>query len=443
MFEQLTEGLQAVFRRLRGVRALRAAELEEPLQELRRSLLEADVHVQVVREFVERVRLRAQEVQLPPMVMPDQFILKLVYEELVSLLGKQWVPLRTARKPPTSILLVGLQGSGKTTTAAKLAFYLRRQGRHPLLTTCDLRRPAALRQLESLASEISVPTFYYEGAAEPEQVAAAAIHYARLSARDVVIFDTAGRLAVDCSLMQELKRLREQIHPEEVLFVCDAMGGQDVLPTARAFHEAIGLTGIVLTKLDGDARGGAALSLRSATDVPIKFFGTGERPDALEPFHPERIASRILDMGDVATLVERLQQQLVAANCPEMAAIPQDPDELDFEILLRQLRSLRQMGPLSELLCLLPGSAQWLKSAQLNPKSLARAEAIILSMTPEERRNPRMLNASRRRRIARGSGTTVQDVNRLLANLEQMQKLFRKWKRGRMPLDLRESRSVQ
>lgn len=429
MFEQLSERLQKVLRRLRGLRTLSVSELEEPLQELRRSLLEADVHVGIVREFVERIRQRAVGVELPAMVLPEQFVLKLIYEELVAVLGKQWVPLRFAPKPPTRILLVGLQGSGKTTTAAKLALYLQQRGRHPLLVSCDLRRPAAVEQLERLATTIRVPFFRPEGAAVAD-VAEAALRFARLRARDVLIVDTAGRLAVDEPLMEELRHLRSLLQPEEILFVCDAMSGQDALPTAQAFAQAVGVTGIILTKLDGDARGGAALSLRAATGIPVKFLGTGERPEALEPFHPERIASRILGMGDVATLVERLQQQM--ADVPA-TAVPADPDEVTFETVLEYLRSLRKMGSVSELLSLLPGAGHWLKTATLDPKALVRAEAIILSMTPEERRNPRILNASRRRRIAYGSGTTVQEVNRLVAHLEQMRKLWRQWKRARLP----------
>ena len=432
MFGQLSERLQAVLRRLRGIRRLSAAELEEPLRELRRSLLEADVHSGVVTEFVGRIRQRAEGAQLPAMVLPEQFLLKLLYEELVTTLGRQWVPLRFAPKPPTRILLVGLQGSGKTTTAAKLALYLRQRGRHPLVVSCDLRRPAAVEQLQHLAAAVGVPFFPPDGLSEPEAVVEAALRFARLRARDVLIVDTAGRLAIDTLLMDELQRLHRLLQPDEVLLVCDAMSGQDALPTAQAFHRAVGVTGIVLTKLDSDARGGAALSLRAATGIPIKFFGTGERPDALEPFHPERIASRILGMGDVATLVEKLQQQFHTA--PAAAPAPQDPDEVNFETLLEYLRTLRKMGSLRELLQLVPGAGKWLSSVSIDPKALVRAEAIILSMTPEERRNPKILSASRRQRIARGSGTTVQEVNRLVAHLEQMRKLLRQWKRGRFPL---------
>jgi signal recognition particle subunit SRP54 len=431
MFERLSERFHLLLRRLRGVRTLSEAELQEPLQELRRTLLEADVHVSVVREFLERVRARTVGVELPAMVLPEQFVVKVLYEELCELLGKQWVPLRFAPKPPTRILLVGLQGSGKTTTAAKLALYVRQRGRHPLLTSCDLRRPAAIEQLEKLAASIGVPFFRPDTGVGSEEVVEAAVQRARLSARDVLIVDTAGRLAVEDALMEELQRLKARLQPEEVLFVCDAMSGQDALPTARAFHDAVGLTGIILTKLDGDARGGAALSLRAATGVPIKFIGTGERPEALEPFHPERMASRIMGMGDVATLVERVREQLKPA-----ATAAQEPEEVTFETLLEYLQWLRRMGSLKEVLSLLPGAAQWLKSASFDPKALVRAEAIILSMTPEERRNPKILNASRRRRIARGSGTTVQEVNRLVAHLEQMRKLLRQWKRGRLPLDI-------
>ncbi len=428
MFEHLSERLQAVLRRLRGVRTLTAEELEEPLRELRRSLLEADVYSGLVRDFLERLRAKALGTSLPPMLLPEQFLRKLLYEELVELLGKQWVPLRIAPRPPTRILLVGLHGVGKTTTAAKLALYLRQRGRHPLLTSCDMRRPAAREQLQQLAEQIGVAFFRGDEGSSPEALLGAALRHARLSARDILIVDTAGRFSIDAELMAELRHLRSILQPEEVLLVADAMGGQDVLPTARAFHESIGITGIVLTKLDGDARGGAALSLRAATGVPIKFVGVGERPEALEPFHPDRLVSRILGMGDVATLVERFQQAGAAV------AQPQGAEEANFETLLQYLRSIRSMGSLSELVALLPGIPPWMRTAQLDPKALIRAEAIILSMTPEERRSPQLLNASRRRRIARGSGTTVQEVNRLVAQLQQMQKILQQWKRKGLPV---------
>ncbi len=433
MFERLSQQLQQVLRRFRGIARLDGRALEEPLRELRRVLLSADVYVEVVESFLQRIRERALGIQLAAHQLPEQALLRIVYEELRAVLGTQHVPLRSAPRPPTKVLLVGLQGAGKTTTTAKLAAYLHRRGQHPLVVAADLRRPAAAEQLRTLAGQIPVPCVVPEGGETLEALIARAVETARLNARTVVLVDSAGRLAIEEALMEELEQLHRLLQPQETLLVCDALLGQAVLPTARAFHERIGLTGAVLTKLDGDARGGAALSLRASLGVPIKFIGVGERLEALEPFHPDRLAARILDLGDVATLLERVQQGLPATPPTKVAE-----ERFTFEELLEQLRALQRMGPLSELLRLLPGGGALAKTLPVDERALRRAEAIILSMTPEERRNPRILNASRRRRIARGSGTSVQEVNRLVASLEQMQQLLKLWKRGRLPVALQQ-----
>ncbi len=433
MFEQLSQQLQQVLRRFRGIARLDGRALEEPLRELRRVLLSADVHVEVVESFLQRIRERALGMQLAAHQLPEQVLLRIVYEELRAVLGTQHVPLRSAPRPPTKVLLVGLQGAGKTTTTAKLAAYLHRRGQHPLVVAADLRRPAAAEQLRTLAGQIPVPCVVPEGGETLEALIARAVETARLNARTVVLVDSAGRLTIEEALMEELEQLHRLLQPQETLLVCDALLGQAVLPTARAFHERIGLSGVVLTKLDGDARGGAALSLRASLGVPIKFIGTGERLEALEPFHPDRLAARILDLGDVATLLERVQQGM-----PTTPPVKGAEERFTFEELLEHLRALQRMGPLSELLRLLPGGGALAKTLPVEERALRRAEAIILSMTPEERRNPRILNASRRRRIARGSGTSVQEVNRLVASLEQMQQLLKLWKRGRLPVALQQ-----
>ncbi|HEY8450163.1 MAG TPA: signal recognition particle protein, partial [Bacillota bacterium] len=359
-------------------------------------------------------------------VTPGQQVVKIVYDELKRLLGDQVARIETAPEPPTVILLCGLQGSGKTTTAAKLAVWLRRHGRQPLLVAADTQRPAAITQLEVLGRSLEVPVFSLGVQADPVEIARAGVREARRLGRDTVIVDTAGRLQIDEPLMAELKRIQEATQPQETLLVVDAMTGQEAVNIAARFHEALRLTGVILTKLDGDTRGGAAISLREVTGCPIKFAGVGEKLDALEPFHPERMASRILGMGDVLTLVEKAQEAVAAE---ERAKLEQRLQEarFDLEDFLTQLQQMRRMGPLDQLLNMLPGvgAAKQLRSLEIDEKALRRLEAIVQSMTPEERRHPEILNASRKRRIARGSGTSVQDVNRLLKQFRESQKLVK------------------
>ncbi len=424
MFENLRDRLQETFRRISGRGMLRPEDVDAALREVRLALLEADVHFQVVRDFLSRVREKAVGREVWKQLNPTQQVIQIVYEELVHLLGGQHRELVPAPKPPTVVLLCGLQGSGKTTQAAKLGYYLRRKGRHPLLVAADLQRPAAITQLEVVGRMAGVPVFTLD-TRDPVEVVRKAIEHARGSGYDWVLVDTAGRLHIDEAMMEELQRVRQAASPHSVLLVVDAMTGQEALNVARAFDQRIGIDGIVLTKLDGDARGGAALSVVSVTGKPIFFVGTGEKIEALEPFHPDRMASRILGMGDVLTLIERAQEA-IGAERAEALQRKLRRGEFTLEDFRQQLREMRRMGPLQGLLELIPGLAQvrGLRE-ELDDRELIRFEAILNSMTPEERQNPALLNSSRKRRIARGSGTTVQDVNRLLKQFEETKRMIR------------------
>lgn len=422
MFERLRDRLQDAFRKMGGV--LRPEDVDAALREVRLALLEADVHFQVVRDFVQRVREQALGQEVWRQLNPAQQVIQIVYAELVKLLGSEHRELGPAPKPPTVVLLCGLHGSGKTTTAAKLALYLKKKGRHPLLVAADLQRPAAIQQLQVVGASAGVPVFALD-TQDPVEVVGRAIHRAREGGQDFVLVDTAGRLHVDPVLMDELRRVRERSQAHHVLLVVDAMTGQEALSVARQFHEQLGIDGIVLTKLDGDARGGAALSIAAVTGKPILFVGTGEKLDALEPFHPDRMASRILGMGDVLTLIERAQEAIGAERAAELERKLRRA-EFTLEDFRQQLREVRKMGPLRSLLEMIPGLGQlrgWKDS--VDERELVRIEAIIDSMTPEERRDPSILNSSRKRRIARGSGTTVQDVNRLLKQFEETKRMVR------------------
>ncbi len=432
MFESLTERLQAAFRRLSGRGRLSERDLDAALGEVRVALLEADVNLRVAEEFLARVRERALGREVLASLTPAQQVVKIVRDELTSLLGGQRAGLAVAPEPPTVVMLVGLQGAGKTTTAAKLAHYLRRQGRRPLLASCDVHRPAAAEQLAVLARQVEVPFSGFAGGgagrlggetADPVAAALRARAEALRLARDYVILDTAGRLHVDRELLEELRRLREAVRPREVLLVVDAMTGQDAVAVAEGFQSGVGLDGVILTKLDGDARGGAALSVRAVTGCPIKFAGVGEKPDALEPFHPDRMASRILGMGDLLTLIEKATAAYEEKQAADLArkAVAR---KLDLEDFLQQLRQLRRMGPLQELARLVPGLASLGGSLQVDERRVVRSEAIICSMTREERRRPEIIDGSRRRRIARGSGTDVQEVNQLLRQFQQVRDLM-------------------
>ncbi len=431
MFEGLTQKFQQIFDRLGRRGVLTEADVDAALREIRLALLEADVHYTVVRDFLARVRERAVGAEVTRSLTPAQQVIKIVYEELVKTLGSP-APIRLTGSPPHIVMLVGLQGSGKTTTAAKLALRLRKTGQRPLLVAADVYRPAAITQLEVLGRQLNIPVYQEGPEADPVAIARHSLRFARDQGHTLVILDTAGRLHIDDEMMRELEAIRDAIHPGEILLVVDAMTGQDAVRAAEAFHQRLGLTGLILTKLDGDARGGAAISIRAVTGVPIKFIGVGEKPDQLEPFQPERLASRILGMGDVLALIEKAQEAVEAEKAAEMAR-KLTRAEFTLEDFREQLRMMRKMGPLSQLLELLPGYQQLARmiSPEEADRQFKRIEAIINSMTPEERRNPEIINASRKRRIARGSGTTVQEVNQLLNEFRQLQRLMKQMKSGR------------
>jgi signal recognition particle subunit SRP54 len=414
MFQQLSARLQEAIGRLRGRGRITEEDLKATLREIRRALMDADVNLEVARDFVERVREEALGKQVLESLTPAEVILATVYEALKEALGGE------ARLPVLKDrnlwFLVGLQGSGKTTTAAKLALYYKGKGRRPLLVAADTQRPAAREQLRLLGEKVGVPVLEVMDGESPESIRRRVEERARLEARDLILVDTAGRLQIDEPLMGELARLKEVLRPDEVLLVLDAMTGQEALSVARAFDEKVGVTGLVLTKLDGDARGGAALSARYVTGKPIYFAGVSEKPEGLEPFYPERLAGRILGMGDVASLAEKVRAAGLEAEAPKSAK------ELSLEDFLKQMQNLKRLGPFSEILGLLPGVPQGLK---VDEKAIKRLEAIVLSMTPEERKDPRILNGSRRKRIAKGSGTSVQEVNRFIKAFEETKALMK------------------
>ncbi|MBI4200153.1 MAG: signal recognition particle protein, partial [Chloroflexi bacterium] len=412
MFDTITEKLTAVFQRLVNRGRLSEKDVDEALREVRLALLEADVHFRVAKELVARVRDRAIASQVLESLSPGQQVVKIVYEELTAILGQGYRALTPSPRPPSVALLLGLQGSGKTTTAAKLALHLRRQEHHEsVLIAADLRRPAAIEQLVTLGKQHDIPVYAEHGATNTVEVARRGLERASALGATWALVDTGGRLHIDDELMREMEELKAATSPAESLLVLDAMTGQDAVRAAQEFHQRIGLTGLVLTKLDGDARGGAALSIAHVTGVPVKFVGTGERADALEPFHPDRMASRILGMGDVATLVERAQQEVDTHQAKELEKKLRRAT-FDLADFLQQLRQLRRMGPVQEILEMIPGLSalgRRLPADAVDERRLKRIEAIILSMTPEERSHPDILNGSRRRRIARGSGTTPQE----------------------------------
>ena len=437
VFEALTERLERAFSRLRGRGKLRERDVDEALREVRLALLEADVSVEVVRDFLARIRERAVGQEVLESLTPAQQVVKIVYEELVRLMGEAREDVRWAKSPPTVVFLVGLQGTGKTTTAAKLAYHILREGRSPLLVGADVYRPAAREQLETLGAKAGVPVYTRHDVDDAVRIAREGVARAREEGRDVVLVDTAGRLHVDEELMAELERMKAELAPHEILFTLDAMAGQDAVRVAREFHGRLALTGIVVTKLDGDSRGGAVLSVRAVTGAPVKFVAVGEKLEDLEPFYPDRMAQRILGMGDILTLIEKAERELDERRAAELERKMREAT-FDLEDFLEQLRSLRRMGPLEELLKLIPGVGGALHGVSVDERELRRLEAIILSMTPEERRRPEIVNYSRRKRIARGSGTSVQDVNRLLKQFESMRRLMKQMsrsagKKGRLP----------
>jgi len=432
MFENLSEKLQRVFKNLRGEGKLTAANMEEALREIRVALLEADVHFRVVKQFIAAVREKAIGEEVLTALSPSQQVIKIVRDELIKILGSHQARLRFANEPPTVMLIVGLQGSGKTTTTGKLARWLARNGHSPLMVSVDIYRPAAREQLSVLARDLKLPIWEGDSRpASPLELARAARREAVETGRDVLLVDTAGRLHIDDALMQELGQLKETLQPTEILFVADAMTGQDAVKSAEEFHRRLGITGVILTKMDGDARGGAALSIRTVTGQPLKFVGVGEKLDALEPFHPDRMASRILGMGDVLSLIEKVEEAIDRKQAEKMQEKILD-NEFTLEDFRDQLRQLRKIGPLESLLRMMPeiGPLKGMKDVEVDEKEITRVVAIIDSMTPEERRNHMIINGSRRRRIARGSGTTVQQVNQLLKQYVQAKKMMKTFTGG-------------
>lgn len=438
MFESLSEKLDRTFKKLKGQGRLSEKNIQDALKEVRLALLEADVNYKVVKKFVEDIRQRALGQEVLGSLTPGQQVIKIVNEELAELMGATVQGLRLEGRAPFTLMLVGLQGSGKTTTAAKLANHLRKQGRNPFLVPADIYRPAAIEQLKKLGNQLNIPVHDSQPDQKPEDICLNALANAGTVGADTMIIDTAGRLHIDDELMAELDRIKEKIRPIETLFVADAMTGQDAVNVAETFNNLLDITGVILTKMEGDARGGAALSIKAVTQRPIKFIGVGEKLDALEPFHPDRMASRILGMGDLLTLIDKAQ-----AEFDEKEAIKLEKklrkNEFDLEDFQAQLKQMKKLGSIEQLLGMIPGMGQLKQLKKLKPdeKELVRIEAIICSMTKAEKRNFKIINGSRRKRIAQGSGTRVQDVNRLLKNFAQTKKMMgqltKKGARGMMP----------
>ena len=421
-FESLSDKLTEAFKRLRGKGRLTEADVKEAMREVKLALLEADVNFKVVKDFVKTVTARATGADVLESLSPAQMVIKIVNEELCALMGSENQKLNISSKSPSVVMLVGLQGAGKTTNGAKLAGYMRKQGKRPLLVACDVYRPAAIKQLETVGAQLEIPVFQM-GQGNPVEIAKAGIEHAKKHGNDLVFLDTAGRLHIDETLMTELKNIKEAVDPAEILLVIDAMIGQDAVATATAFDEALDVTGVMLTKLDGDARGGAALSIKALTGKPIKFAGIGEKLDQIEPFHPDRMASRILGMGDVLTLIEKAEQAFDEKKAEELAERLRQ-NKFTLTDYYDQLQQLKGMGSLQDVAGMIPGmDKKALQGASFDEKAMGRIEAIIQSMTPYERENPNVLNSSRKKRIAAGSGTTVVDINRLLKQFKMMQKL--------------------
>ena len=431
MFEDLSRKLELVFKKLRGQGKITEANITESLREVRLVLLDADVNYKVVKQFIDDVHKRSIGHEIFQSITPGQLIVKIIHDELVKLMGSATAEINFSQMPPTVIMVAGLQGSGKTTFCAKLSNYLLQKGRYPFLVAADVHRPAAIDQLELLGKQIQVPVFSdrNNGAVA---IAEQSLEHARRAARDVVIIDTAGRMHVDEEMMREVEMIKVKVDPHEILFVVDSMTGQDAVNTAKAFHDRLDFDGVVLTKLDGDSRGGAALSIRAIVNKPIKFVGVGEKLDALEVFHPDRMASRILGMGDIVTLVEKAQRQFDDIKAEQFEAKLRKA-QFTFEDFLEQLREIKKMGSLQQLLGMIPGVNRLTAQANIDDNALVHVEAIIQSMTREERSKPHIINGTRRRRIANGSGTSVQEVNKVLKQFGEMQKMMKTISKGKMP----------
>ena len=422
-FESLSEKLNAAFNRLRGKGRLTPSDVREAMREVRMALLEADVSYKVVRDFTKSVTAKAVGEDVLEALNPAQMVIKIVNDELCGLMGSENRKLNISDKSPSVVMLVGLQGAGKTTNAAKLAAYMRKQGKRPLLVACDVYRPAAIAQLETVGRQLDIPVFQM-GQGDPVEIAKAGIEYARKHGNDLVFLDTAGRLHIDEALMNELKEIKAAVEPAEIMLVVDAMTGQDAVNAASAFDEALDITGVMLSKLDGDARGGAALSIRAATGKPIKFMGVGEKLDAVEPFHPDRMANRILGMGDVVSLVERAQEQYDEMEARKIQKKLMH-NEYNFDDFLSQIAQIKKMGSMKDLIGMIPGMSKLTKDMEISDDAFKPIEAMIGSMTPYERQNPSCLNGSRKQRIANGSGRTIQELNRFLKQFDDTRKMMK------------------
>lgn len=426
-FEMLTDKLTAAIQKIRGQKTVTEQDLKETLRDVRLALLEADVNFKVVKEFTTKIKERVQGQKIDPNLTAGQYIVKVVHEELIALLGGEQSKLQFSSNPPTVIMLAGLQGAGKTTSIGKLANYFRKNGKKPLMVAGDVYRPAAITQLEVIGKELDMPVFSMGSEVSPVTIAQEAIKRANALLCDTVLIDTAGRLHIDEKLMDELKNIKTAVHPDEILLVVDAMTGQDAVTVAEAFNKALGITGLIVTKLDGDARGGAVLSVKSVADCPVKFVGMGEKLDALQPFYPDRMASRILGMGDVLSLIEKAQEAIDVDSAKRLAESMKH-NEFTLDMFLDQMKQVKRLGSLESILSMIPGMGKFSKQFEgvdLDGKEVRRLEAIITSMTPKERQNPRIINGSRRKRIAAGCGQRVQDVNRLLKQFEESKKLMK------------------
>ncbi|MBO3443771.1 signal recognition particle protein [Clostridium sp. CCUG 7971] len=427
IFEGLSDKLQGALGKLKSKGKLTEKDVKDAMREVKLALLEADVNFKVVKDFIKKVQERCVGQEVMESLTPAQHVIKIVNEELTSLMGDVASKVMISPKPPTVIMMVGLQGAGKTTTSGKLGAYFKKQGKRPLLVACDVYRPAAIKQLQVVGEKLDIPVFNMGDKESPINIAKAGLSHALKYNNDLVIIDTAGRLHIDETLMDELKSIKLEVKPHEILLVVDSMTGQDAVNVAESFNEALGVDGVVLTKLDGDTRGGAALSIRAVTQKPIKFIGMGEKLDDLEPFHPDRMASRILGMGDILSLIEKAQENMDLDKARELEQKIKKQD-LDFEDFLQQMEQIQNMGPLDKILGMMPGMGNikdQLGDVDLNGKEMKRTKAIVQSMTVEERRNPSILNASRKKRIARGSGCSVQDVNRLIKQFNEMKKMMK------------------
>ncbi len=423
MFEELTTKLESAFKKIRGQGKLTEKNISDALREVRRILIDADVNYKVAKDFIEKVEKKSLGKEVISSITPGQLIIKIINDELIDLLGGSTSPLVIANNPPSIYLLAGLQGSGKTTFAAKFANYLKRTGLKPLLVACDIYRPAAVEQLKQLGKQIAVDVFHIEK--DAIEIAEESIKFAKENNYNAIVIDTAGRLHIDEKMMEEISKIKEVVNPTETYFIVDAMTGQDAVNTAKAFHDKINFDGIVLTKLDGDTRGGCALSIRAIVNKPIKFVSLGEKLDSIEVFHPDRMASRILGKGDIVTLVEKAQSAFEEKEAQRLEEKLR-ANKFDFEDFKEQLKIIKRLGSISQILSMIPGFSSIQKNVQIDEKAFSRVEAIINSMTREERRNPKILNASRKRRIARGSGTSIQEVNKLVKQFEEMQRMIKK-----------------